>query len=538
MRRAVVWFLAAALLCAGAPTALSAARRPAPVEIGEGLRIYNPKGPGDATVVAVIDFNFVPYHWDFLASRMPQQLDKDGSNDLPLTSPPDEWLPGFPSRGALASYEKLDVKLEEKNPDAPLAAIAATEKPKWDKVKQSTSEKVNYYWLPGTKVIGAVDFGGNKILGASDDHGQGTASSSVGNLHGTCPECLLVFINIAGKADGEAAIEWAMAQPWIDVITNSYGFSLAARDRLYSGSNVKAQRRASERGQTIFFSAGNGQDGAFVAPNTTSFSSQEGPDWIVTVGAVSPGEDNYYYRKGYLGDQADKLAYHASYSGHGKPADIAGIGSNYPTSYGADSVSGTGRFGFGGTSNATPQVAGTYSRALYLARRDLRGVSRTQTSGVIATGRGFRCGRARADCELGDGRLTATELRERLFHGALHTPAGMTPAGYGTVPKVGEDEFLNEGHGSYFGRETGRTKDWLKEFDRIMAPLEGRAKTLDRPDGEHEWMIVDSYCRQHLWGFWKHGYYVEDKTELPGADPAYPIRSALEPVCPHLIPPV
>jgi hypothetical protein len=201
-------------------------------------------------------------------------------------------------------------------------------------------------------------------------------------------------------------------------------------------------------------------------------------------------------------------------------------------------VGGTGSSGFGGTSNATPQVAGMYARALYLARRDLAGPSRIQRGGVIATGADYRCGRARPNCELGDGRLTAAELRQRLFFGAIHTAAGITPAGAGELPPVGEDEFLNEGHGSYFGRESGRYKAYLKEFDRVMGPLEGRAKELDRPAGEREWMLVDSFCRQHLWGAWKGGYYIDGKTELPGPDPMAPLRSAIETGCPFLIPPV
>ena len=49
-----------------------------------------------------------------------------------------------------------------------------------------------------------------------------------------------------------------MRQPWIDVITNSYGFSTGVRDRIYDGGNAEVSRDASERGQTIFFSAGNG----------------------------------------------------------------------------------------------------------------------------------------------------------------------------------------------------------------------------------------------------------------------------------------
>jgi hypothetical protein len=475
-----------------------------------------PDGRGDATVVAVIDGGLVPYHWDFVASKMPQATDKDPSNDLPLDTAPDKWLPGFPAPAkAFSSYNRFELTLDEDNPDTAVASLDGADKPKWDAVKPSTPKDINYYWMPGTKVIGAIEFGGGKIHGTPTSHGNGTTSVSVGNLHGTCPECLLLFINGAS----EEAIEWAMDQPWIDAITNSYGFSAAYRDRIYSGSDVEAQRDASHRGQTIFFSAGNGQDGAFVVPNTTSFSSQEGPDWIVTVGAVSPGN-------------------HASYTGHGKPADIAGIGSRYPAAYGSTTVGGTGTGGFGGTSNATPTIAGTYARALYLARRDLAGPSSVQRDGVIARGGGFKCGAARFDCELGDGKLTAVELRTRLFHGAVHTPAGMTPGpqGIGELPPVGEDEFLNEGHGSYFARETGKVKAWLKEFERVIAPLEGRRKALKRPDGEREWMIVDSYCRQAHWGLWRNGYYVHGKTKLPGSDPNYPMRSAMEEACKQIFP--
>jgi hypothetical protein len=476
-------------------------------------------GTEDATVVAVIDFNFVPYHWDFLASKMPQALDRDRSNDLPLATAPHKWLPGFPNpKKAFASYDALDLTLDEKNPDQTVSSLDTMDAPKWEKVKTSTKKEIHYYWMPDTKVIGAVEFGPNKIHGTPSDHGTGTTSVSVGNIHGTCPECLLFFININQQADGEAAIEWAESQPWIDVITNSYGFSAAARDRLYSGSDVDAQRNATERGQTIFFSAGNGQDGSFVVPNTTYYSSQEGPDWIVTVGAVSPGT-------------------HGSYTGAGKPADIAGIGSGYPAAYGSETVSGHGFFG--GTSNATPTIAGTYARALYLARGDLGGPSRVQAKGVIARGRKFKCGKARKSCELRDGKLTADELRTRLFEGAVHTEVGLTdPEGTVGAPVIGEEEFMAEGYGSFFARETGKIKEWLAEFDRILGPLEGRAKTLPRPEGERDWMAVDSFCRQHLWGPWKGGAYVEGKTELPGVDPAWPVRSQIEETCPQTQPPV
>lgn len=474
-------------------------------------------GPADATVIAVIDNAFAPYHWDYLASKMPQAQDKDRANDLPLDRAPDTWLPGFPQASSFKSYKSLDLTLDEKSATTAIAALDAKDSKEWESVKQSTADEVNYYWMPGTKVIGALDFAGNKIHGDENAHGTGTTSVSVGNIHGTCPSCLLVFLSYSGKKSGEAAIEWAMSQPWIDAISNSYGFSLAYRERFYSGSNVKLQRKATERGQTIFFSAGNGQANAFLVPNTTLLSSQEGPDWIVTVGAVSPGS-------------------HASYTGHGKPADIASIGSRYPAAYGSPMVGGTGGGGFGGTSNATPVIAGTYANALYQARQDMKGPSRIQSGGVIAKG-SFRCGFARK-CELGDGKLTAAELRTRLFEGAVHTEAGMTPAGVGSLPVLADEEFMNEGHGSYFARETGKDRERDLEFlNRLYFPLTGVSKPPKRPEGERQWMIVDSYCRQHIWGPWDGGYYRDGKTELPQPDAAaWPLRTAYQSICPTLQP--
>jgi hypothetical protein len=480
-------------------------------------------GRGDATVVAIIDSGISPYHWDFLASKMPQAQDANLSNDLPLGQAPDTWLPGFPSPASFASYQALNLTLEETNRARSIRTLDTADTAKWNEVKQTTATEVNYYWIPRTKIIGALTFSPTgKIHTAGSNpantHGHGTSSVSVGNMFGTCPQCLLVFIQYGNAATGEAAIDWAMSQPWIDVISNSYGFSLVERDRLYSGSNTELQRQASERGQTIFFSAGNGMTNTFTIPNSTLFSSQEGPDWIVTVGAVTPNTEE-------------------SYTGHGKPADVSGIGSGYPSSYASTTVGGRGT-NFGGTSNATPQVAGTYSRALYLARRNLLGDSRIQADGVIATGGGFVCGEARADCELGDGNLTVGELRTRLFHGAVHTPGGMNVGGLaGGIPPIGESEFLNEGHGTYTGLLKGE-ETFATEFDRIMGPLEGRAGVLSRPGGELQWMTVDSFCRQEIWGDWKGGYFIRGATALPGADQAYPLRSALETVCPHLFPPV
>jgi hypothetical protein len=489
---------------------------PAPAA-GGGSRVapHVEGGPDDVVVIAVLDSGFNPYHWDFDATRMPQNSDGTTANDLPLDRPADEWLPGF-TRGAFTTFEPFQLSLDRKDPDTRSADLLAADDKKWAAVKGSSGDTRHAVWFPGTKVIGGMTYGADGSLdGTPDSHGTGTTSSVVGNLHGTCPECLLFFVNYG--TDPEGAINWAMQQPWIDAISNSYGLGsnpVYGRDRIYSGSDTELQRKATERGQSIFFSAGNGIENAFVVPNQTTFSSQEGPDWIVTVGAVEPGEDNYYGTSSVYGDNGRT-------TGSGRPADVAGIGSEYPTAYTSDTVGGTGTTGFGGTSNATPQITGLYGHGLYLARRAMAGPSRAQGDGVIARG-AFTCGAARPGCELGDGVLTNGELRTRLFHGARRNSEG----------PPSEEELMATGHGFYAGREQKDRTAWNQEFERILAPLEGRSDVIGRAPGELEWMIVDSYCRQRNWGSWGGGYYVEGKTELPGSDPAWPIRSARAEGCP------
>jgi len=475
---------------------------------------------GDAVVVAVIDDNLVPYHWDFDWAHMPQQLDQDKANDLPLNTAPNKWLPGFPNPSTFKSFQSLSIHQAPTAPTASIATLDAADTKSWDKVKSSTADEINYYWLPGTKVIGALEFGSRHIHGTTADHGVGTTSVSVGNIHGTCPECLLLFINTDSNESVEAALHWAEAQPWIDVISNSYGINLVGdlvggnvRDNIYLGEQAATDARAaSTRGQSIFFSAGNGLENAFVFPNATYTSSLKGPDWTITVGATTPALDDE--------------------SGSGKPVDIAGIGESYPSAYTAEHVGGTGPSGFSGTSNATPTVAGTFGRALYQARRMLAGPSRSQQSGVIARGNApLTCGTKRANCELGDGALTAIELRNRLMLGAVHRNGAFALGGLAPLPKPSAElEYADVGHGVYTGRLQRTDAIWLDEVEKIVGPLIGRAPALARPAGERDWMVMDSYCRQRLWGYWGSGYWHQGDS-LPMADAAWPLRTALGQAC-------
>ena len=503
MYRRVAALLAMALCLSGLTAFGAAAEEPAQAALGSA---------DDTVVVAVVDGSFSPYHWNFLGSKMPQHQDADLGNDLPLDQAPHTWVSGFPAADSFASYQELPVTLAEEDPDARTANLLADDVDQWDSVKQSTGSAVHYRWIPGSKFIGVVDFAGNKwrqsettSTAMNSAHGGGTSAVSVGNIHGTCPECVVVGVTYGGS-DPEAASNWAMSQPWIDVVTNSFGFSAVRRDRLYSGSDVNLQKAATQRGQHIFFSSGNGQNNDFLVPNTTYFSSQEGPDWITTVGATSP-----------TGGQ---------YTGAGKAADLASIGSSYP-SIGGRTVTSTGTFG--GTSNATPVVAGMYARALLWARDRLDGPSRAQQDGVIARGTPVPCGAARAECELADGVLTQSELRTRLYEGALRTPQGPNPGGYGDAPtSTDEYELLAEGHGTYRARLKA-DGTWEAEQTRITGPLDGSAPATARPAGERDWMVVDSYCRQQVWGTWGGGYWAGGA--LPGPSPSYPLRTAMAATC-------
>jgi hypothetical protein len=341
---------------------------------------------------------------------------------------------------------------------------------------------------------------------------------SVGNIHGTCPECLIVHLTAGDTTAFERALAWAESQPWIDVISNSYGLQTfprgEVRDGLYGGP-TEPQRKASERGQTIVFSAGNGIENAFVVPFSTLTSSVKGPDWVVTVGATVPGTS------------------HATESGSGKPVDVSGIGEDYPSAYNSSTVTNGSRFS--GTSNAAPTVAGTYARGLYLARRAMAGPSRVQAAGVISVGKAT-CGRARRACEVGDGRLTAVELRDRLLKGAVSAGGGTAPGGLSNVPRVADEHYANEGFGTYYARLKQDDSRWLAEFDRFFGPVVGSRAALARPADEAAWFRVDSWCRQHVFGSWSGGYYKEGRDTLPAPDPAAaPVRTAYAAACNGLV---
>lgn len=498
----------ALLVCLLFSSALLAGCADEPADGAEPTSPATDPAVDDVVVVAVVDSGFNPYHHDFQAALMPQALNDDPSDDLPLDDDPANWLPGHPGADAFASYSRLNLTRTADNGKLVADDLHEKDAKEWAQVQTSTLDAVHMAWIPGTKVIGAVTFGGTDGY-ASGSHGVGTSSVSVGNLHGSCPHCLLVFVD----GLGEEANRWVEQQDWIDLQTNSWGFSssLVLRDRVYAGSDTDAQREAVDRGQSIFFSAGNGVDGAFVATNPTLFSSQEGPDWITTVGAINPD---------------------GSSPGSGKPADIASLGSDYPSAYGATTV--TDEDGFGGTSNATPVTAGMYAEALYQLRRAMAGASRVQADGVIARG-ALDCGEANPACATADGELTVHELREALFRSASYTEEGWDVGGStGPIPATSgpETTFLAEGHGTLWGRYLGE-EQYLDEMARIVGFASGGWYE-EQAEDQAAWFVADSLCRQGGWGAWEHGY-AQRGLPVPARDNAWPARTFLAHDCPPFL---
>jgi hypothetical protein len=513
--------VAALLLCLAPPPAVQATTGEAtPGQAGTSTAAVPAPGPEDVVVVAVIDYRVSPYHLDFTAAGMPQHLDDDTGNDLPLDRPPHEWLPGFPEPSAFADYAPLGISVPRDGADVP-AELRNRDMDLWTSVPRSTPSQTAYRWLPGTKVIGAVTFGMQGLVDPVQDPngttGTKQASLAAGNVYGVCPECLIVFVGEdwpteeGHPGDLERAAAWARSQPWIDVVVDGHGYAYTEqRTNVWTRGDLDLARDASERGQVFVATATDGAGDHSNSlrpgvPTSTYTSSRSGPDWLITVGAST-----------YSGDD---------HSGVGKPVDVAANGSWNPVAAG---VRADGRSNWGGPWAATPIVGGIVGSALSWARARLPGPSRIQDDGVVATGSPVVCEPASASCELDDGVLTARELRTRVLHGTLPTSNGLGGGAVSTDVRTRETELATEGHGTFRGRSTGPLTPpgpWDAERQYVVGPMDGSTRPLERPAGEHEWMVADSYCRQQLWGTWSDGAW-DSASGPPAPSPTAPVPTA------------
>ena len=358
-------------------------------------------------VIAVVDTGINPYH---VAYRRPE-----------YAVHPSTYIDGFP-----ADAPALGLNLGE--PDY-VTARGGDDGPVWSQVAEK-----RLYWVPGTNIVGAysvADYEGTPPDGLpsrpivdDDGHGTGTTSvaagagaSSLSAPFGSNPEALIVIL----EGLGDEGVKWASEQPWIDFISGSYGDAAAipcndevddmgvwcGREYRYTAPFVLRDSR------TACFSAGNGLTRTGVLADCySSLRPTSGPSWVITVGAVSPRNEQ-------------------DYGWHSVPVDISSYGLHWPA---ADPFSTAGEQSFGGTSNATPVTCGVFSKALLEARKRLgdaaEGIHTTPDGKTVAAvGPPNRAGGL-----LGDGVLTRTELERAVFTTA--EPGEFDPNGWTYDPIV------------------------------------------------------------------------------------------------------
>lgn len=428
------------------------------------------------TVIGVADTGINPYHLEFSAQAYP---DPDVlALTRQFTRHPSEYIAGYPAEAKPLEITHGQGYFPERD-----TAI-------WGDADTPSPVKANeLYWIPGTKVIGAIDTSVSTGVTSSDDphpilddngHGSGSASVSAGNRYGYCPTCLIVVVE--GLDETVAA-----GLPWVDISTNSFGYVGGAPvGPVVNGSAVT--KKAAERGQTTLFAAGNGVGNAFDVPVNTWTSDQTGPDWNVTVGAIR--RDN---QRAIVGDG---IPVHLSSWGDG----------NLPSACRSGTV---GQCAFGGTSAATPYTAGVFGTTLTNVRAAVGDGRAGQRPGQVVAE-----GIARDDSVfLADGKLTRDELRQAVLKNSapLGQENATSPFPYPlTAPYAGDTNVLFEGYGAATPEAARRATDVLL----------GKAPMPERP-AEDEFFGYDRAVRDFLWGgFDRDGDGQEDSAELSAEDAA------------------
>jgi hypothetical protein len=401
------------------------------------------------TVIGVADSGVNPYHLEFSAATYPDPDVLTLTNGF--TRHPSEYLSGYPATATAL----------------PLT-MGQGYYPARDKATFATVEQGRLYWIPGTKIIGAIDANNSSASNAAadgtpilddDGHGTGSTSVSAGNRYGYCPTCLLFFVE---GLDESIATQY----PFVDITSHSFGYVGGAPLGPAVGPN-EPTRTAVERGQTVLFAAGNGIGNAFDVPIATYGSDQTGGSWNITVGAIR--RDN---QRAVVGD--------------GIPVDISAWGDgNLPSACRTGTV---GQCAFGGTSAATPYTAGIFGTVLTDVRRAIGDPFVGQRPGqVVAEGAAVA-----GSIFLADGELTRAELREAVLKTAFPLNQDNEPSTYPfplTAPYAGEANVLFEGYGA-------ATPEGAK---RAVDVILGRALMPDR-SFEDDFFALDRAIKDTLYG--------------------------------------
>ncbi len=370
-RRLVAATLGAATVAAlTVPAPLSVTARPASGAIG---------------VVALIDSGVNPYAPAF-RDRSPFAYKH-----------PSTYIAGYPK-----DAEALRITL-----DVPYEKALDKDQDVWSFVQRG-----KLYWIPGTRIVGAISFGGGGTCSAErpppinggggctehtilDDHGHGTmtASRAAGAPRSLGSDARIVAI----EGLGADSVRWAAEEGWIDVQSNSW-LSLIpppANSRVIDSTSEAFRDAAAE--MVTIAASGNGSAYILGAAPTPTYLLSTGAPGVILVGGhdngkmtLWSGSPPHVVADAYAGFAAPR----ASTKGM-KPDPIACC-----------------------TSAAAPYAAGGAVAIVLEARRILGDNSTGVDEGVIARGP-----KGRVDSgPLADGKFTLAEFRELYFRTAEARP--------------------------------------------------------------------------------------------------------------------
>jgi hypothetical protein len=411
-------------------------------------------------VIAFIDTGINPYHQDF---RAPE-----------FVHDPTQYIEGYP-----AGTPGLELSFDVADTEGYDAAVAA-DQTAWNQVPFRQLR-----WIPGTRIIGG--YGATSSSGSApwildnNGHGTGVASVAAGQFYGSNPNALIVAV----EGLGDFGLNWATSQPWIDIVSNSWGFIANA-----PAPSSNQTREATRRGQSVLFAAGNG------ATNTNSFtvwdpiedatgvpdpckcktpdsnpsmtSPYGGPSWILTVGAASPinGQPHWW---------------------HSIPVDVASFGSKWRAASRTGVHPDESR-DFGGTSCAAPTTAGVLASVIQTARELFGDTVGGQRPGAVVAQAGEDVALP-ADGPLADGQLTRAEAEEIVKKTAF--PVEFDPDGLQDDVEVyptTEAYYVHKGYGLVYRESKARA----------LAVLLGDAPMPDRSDVD-TWMETVDTARDVVW---------------------------------------
>lgn len=328
------------------------------------------------------------------------------------------------------------------------------------------------YWIPNTKIVAAITLGGGdghtKILDDYDSaawgHGTKSTSVSVGNIRGNCPMCLAVVI----EGLGDAQLNWAATQPWIDIVSNSWGTQYNAGTPIIGTANANT-KTMTQNGGSVLFAAGNGFENAFVTPQPTYQSPYAGPDWHLVVGAIDESTET-------------------SVMGSGKPVQVSSYGvGNIPAACEGTLLTDCQH---SGTSAATPQVAGVMGQILLEAKKMLGDTTEGPEGIVAGVGLAAVGNPVVGNQYLSDGKLSRAELWNIVLRTAH--PLSDIPLGY---PVVGGPASPVDYAYAGYGIVNAASRD-----DALLVLQCGN----DLPDTTErdDFIAEDSNLRRQFWGAW------------------------------------